>query len=73
MAWVNNYVTRVFQVQPSPANCRNSTADTSTPHETMCVLLGDGSVRTVSVGVSIATWRALITPARGDILGPDWN
>jgi prepilin-type N-terminal cleavage/methylation domain-containing protein len=73
VAWVNKYVTRVFQAQPPPANCRNSTADTSTPHEAMCVLLGDGSTRTVSVGVSIATWRAVITPAGGDVLGPDWN
>jgi prepilin-type N-terminal cleavage/methylation domain-containing protein len=73
VAWVAKYVTGVFQVRPSPGNCHTSRADTSTPHEAMCVLLGDGSTRTVSGGISVATWRALITPAGGDILGPDWN
>ncbi len=73
VVWVDKYVTRVLQVRPSPAGCRTSRVDTSTPHEAMGVLLGDGSTRAVSGGISLATWRALITPAGGDILGPDWN
>jgi hypothetical protein len=34
--------------------------------------LGDGSVRTVSQGVSGTTWFYASTPAGGDVLGPDW-
>jgi type II secretory pathway pseudopilin PulG len=34
--------------------------------------LADGSVRFVSAKVSEATWRAAITPAGGEVLGPDW-
>jgi prepilin-type N-terminal cleavage/methylation domain-containing protein len=73
VVWANKYVVRVFQVQPTPANCRTSRVDTSTPHEAMCVLMGDGSTHLVRGSISLATLRALITPAGGDILGPDWN
>jgi prepilin-type N-terminal cleavage/methylation domain-containing protein/prepilin-type processing-associated H-X9-DG protein len=34
--------------------------------------MGDGSVHTVSQGVSQGTWWAACTPQGGDILGPDW-
>ena len=34
--------------------------------------MGDGGVRSVSGGVSLATWQALITPAGGDTPGSDW-
>jgi prepilin-type N-terminal cleavage/methylation domain-containing protein len=34
--------------------------------------LGDGSIRTVSPGVSVTTWMAAITPDAGDLLGSDW-
>jgi prepilin-type N-terminal cleavage/methylation domain-containing protein len=34
--------------------------------------MGDGSVRTVSPGVSGTTWFAASTPASGEVLGPDW-
>jgi prepilin-type N-terminal cleavage/methylation domain-containing protein/prepilin-type processing-associated H-X9-DG protein len=36
------------------------------------VLLCDGSVRFVSNGISLPTWRALGTRAAGDLLGSDW-
>jgi prepilin-type N-terminal cleavage/methylation domain-containing protein len=36
------------------------------------VSLADGSSRTVTPGVSQATWQAAITPAGGDELGTDW-
>jgi len=34
--------------------------------------IADGSVRAVSTKISEATWRAAITPAGGEVLGPDW-
>jgi prepilin-type N-terminal cleavage/methylation domain-containing protein len=34
--------------------------------------LGDGSVRTVSPGISTATWYAALTPAGLEVLGSDW-
>src|SRR5262249_48964920 len=37
------------------------------------VLLGDGSVRFVSNGVSLATWRALGTRNGNDLLGDDFR
>jgi prepilin-type N-terminal cleavage/methylation domain-containing protein len=36
------------------------------------VLLGDGSVQSVSNGVSLTTWQAAITPNGGEVLGSDW-
>jgi Tfp pilus assembly protein PilE len=38
------------------------------------VLVGicDGSVRTVSTGISHATWKAAMTPSGGEVLGNDW-
>jgi prepilin-type N-terminal cleavage/methylation domain-containing protein len=35
-------------------------------------VLGDGSVRSISSGVSGATWWAAVTPAGGEVLGSDW-
>jgi prepilin-type N-terminal cleavage/methylation domain-containing protein len=34
--------------------------------------MGDGSVRLVTQGISLNSWLAALTPANGDILGPDW-
>jgi prepilin-type N-terminal cleavage/methylation domain-containing protein len=34
--------------------------------------MGDGSVRFVAQGISGTTWWHAMTPASGDILGPDW-
>jgi hypothetical protein len=34
--------------------------------------LADGSVRTVSSGVTAATWWAAVTPGSGDVLGSNW-
>jgi prepilin-type N-terminal cleavage/methylation domain-containing protein/prepilin-type processing-associated H-X9-DG protein len=34
--------------------------------------LGDGSVRFVAQGMSGVTWWSAITPAGGEVLGPDW-
>jgi prepilin-type N-terminal cleavage/methylation domain-containing protein len=73
VGWVNTYVTKIFQVQPLPKACTFTRMGSSTPHESMSVLLGDGSTRSVAPAVSIATWRAVITPEGNDSLGPDWE
>jgi prepilin-type N-terminal cleavage/methylation domain-containing protein len=63
-----------FQVQPTPF--RSSACDprlASTPHPGgMQTCLADGSVRSISPGVSPETWWAACTPAGGEILGDDW-
>jgi prepilin-type N-terminal cleavage/methylation domain-containing protein len=62
-----------FQVQPTPflGNCdprRTSTAHTGG----MMVCLADASVRTLAPSMSGTTWWAAVTPAGGEVLGPDW-
>ncbi|HJZ57311.1 MAG TPA: DUF1559 domain-containing protein [Gemmataceae bacterium] len=62
-----------FQVQPTPflGNCDPTRA--STPHSGgIQVGLADGSVRTLSAGVSDTTWWNAVTPSGGEVLGPDW-
>ncbi len=56
-----------FQVQPPNGTANPALA--STAHNTMNVLLGDGSVRSLSPGIDPNTWWALCTPAQGDIPG----
>jgi prepilin-type N-terminal cleavage/methylation domain-containing protein len=64
-------VTSSFQDHPSPdaANCYNAIS-----HHTGCilVLLADGSVRGVKMGVSGTTWVRAQTPKDGQVLGDDW-
>ncbi len=71
VAWVDKYVTAVFQSNPTPAGCLASRWNSATPHRAMAVLLGDASTQNISPGVSLVTWRALITPDGNDIVGPD--
>jgi hypothetical protein len=61
-----------FQVQPTPflGNCDPTRA--STPHSGIQVGLADGSVRTLSPGMSETTWWNAVTPSGGEVLGPDW-
>ena len=61
-----------FQVQPMPIGqgC-GSIASTGHTGGIQCAL-GDGSARFVAQGVSSSTWWAALTPANGDLLGPDW-
>jgi hypothetical protein len=66
----------LFLVQPqnfgqNPGPCKKELA--STPHISMNVALGDGSVRNVSASISALTWAQALTPAGGEVLGPDWN
>jgi len=65
----------LFLVKPKnylsySGSCDNQLA--STPHEVMNVGLGDGSVRTLSHGISPTTWASALTPAGGEVLGSDW-
>jgi prepilin-type N-terminal cleavage/methylation domain-containing protein/prepilin-type processing-associated H-X9-DG protein len=61
----------LFQVQPTQGNCDASRA--STPHTGgMQVVLADGSVRSLTQGMSGTTWWAAVTPACGEVLGADW-
>jgi len=63
------------QFQPQPFTGPNSQCDprlASTGHIAMQVGMADGSVRSVSSGVSGNTWWAAITPGGGETLGSDW-
>jgi prepilin-type N-terminal cleavage/methylation domain-containing protein len=64
-----------FLVQPAPFLLNPGPCDkrlASTPHTVMNVGLGDGSVRTLSGGMSPITWYAALTPAGGEVLDNDW-
>jgi hypothetical protein len=60
-----------FQERPKVADCNANTAQ-STTSGALVVALCDGSVRLISPGISLATWRAAYTPSGGDQLGSDW-
>ena len=62
-----------FQMNPTPykGNCNPFVA--SSPHTGVInALLGDGSVRNISPGISPNTWWWACTPMGGEVLGPDW-
>jgi prepilin-type N-terminal cleavage/methylation domain-containing protein len=61
-----------FQHRPTPfnGNCDPTRAATAHPGG-MLVGLADGGVRTLSPGMSGATWWAAVTPSGGEILGSD--
>jgi prepilin-type N-terminal cleavage/methylation domain-containing protein/prepilin-type processing-associated H-X9-DG protein len=60
-----------FQIQPTPTQCEALLPSTGHTGGIM-VGMADGSVRLVSQGVSANTWWYVITPAGGEVLGPDW-
>ncbi len=61
------------QVTMSPWNPMCNPALTQQIHTGgLLVGLGDGSVRSVSSGVSTGTWWAALTPNGGEVLGSDW-
>jgi prepilin-type N-terminal cleavage/methylation domain-containing protein len=62
---------KTFQEQPPMYQC-DSSIPQSLATGSIQVLLGDGSVRGVTIGVSANTWQAAMTPTAGDILGNDW-
>jgi len=59
------------QYKPTQAACVPSQAQGQSTG-VVIVGMGDGSVRTVSSGVSQPTWWAACTPAGGEVLGSDW-
>jgi prepilin-type N-terminal cleavage/methylation domain-containing protein len=62
-----------FQFQPTPFNGNCDPLRASSPHTAvMMSLLGDGSVRSISSGISPLTWWWACTPAGGEVLGSDW-
>jgi prepilin-type N-terminal cleavage/methylation domain-containing protein len=60
-----------FQVKPSPNNCEYYAAQSTTSGGLLAALC-DGSVRSISSGVSPSTWYAAGTPQGGEVLGSDW-
>ena len=65
-----------FQVQPTPFTGPNGVCDptlANSPHTAVInALLCDGSVRSISPGISGTTWWQACTPAGGEVLGSDW-
>jgi prepilin-type N-terminal cleavage/methylation domain-containing protein/prepilin-type processing-associated H-X9-DG protein len=63
----------MFQVNPFPAETNCNVLNASTPHPGgMQVCLADGSVRTLTAGMSPTTWWAACTPKGGEAMPPDW-
>jgi prepilin-type N-terminal cleavage/methylation domain-containing protein len=73
--WYQQGNTLMFQERPGtgtcPTCCDNWRAQTG--HASMNVAMGDGSVRSVSSGISQATWTQALLPRDGQPLGSDWN
>ncbi len=59
------------QLKPSPAQCNQNLLQSPFSGGVL-VGLGDGSVRSVSTGVSQTTWQNAIIPNDGNPLGNDW-
>ncbi|HJZ58673.1 MAG TPA: DUF1559 domain-containing protein [Gemmataceae bacterium] len=63
-----------FQVQPTPWTGSDSKCDgarASTPHQSMQVVLADGSVRALSASIDGQTWWNLCTPQDGRVVNLD--
>ena len=61
-----------FQILPAPGKC--DPVVLASPHTgVMVVGLGDGSVRTITPGISLTTWLNACIPDSGQPLGNDWN
>jgi prepilin-type N-terminal cleavage/methylation domain-containing protein len=60
-----------FQVQPTQADCDWKTA-TAFSSGGCQVALGDGSARTVTPAISVATWTYAVDPADGQVFDADW-
>jgi prepilin-type N-terminal cleavage/methylation domain-containing protein len=61
----------IFQTRPPEGNCDPTRAATAHAGG-MQVGLVDGSVRTLTPGMSRTTWWAAVTPRGGELLGADW-
>jgi Tfp pilus assembly protein PilE len=68
---IGDDATATFQITPTRNWCDPRVAQS--PHPAgMLVALGDGSVRTLSRGMSPTTYWAAVTPSGGEVLGNDW-
>jgi prepilin-type N-terminal cleavage/methylation domain-containing protein len=67
-----NSLTVIPQARPAPRNGCNPCMLQAPNAGGIQVGLGDGSVRTVSTGVSLTTWANAVNPADGNVLGSDW-
>jgi hypothetical protein len=68
---IGNFPGDSFQVAPRVPRCDPTVAQT--PHPSgMLAALADGSLRTLSLGMSKNTYWAAVTPSGGEILGADW-
>ena len=72
--------TLMFQIRPlarTQAQC-SSTVEccdqwrAQTPHAAMTIGMADGSVRSVSRGISQDTWNRVMQPRDGQAIGEDW-
>jgi prepilin-type N-terminal cleavage/methylation domain-containing protein len=67
----------LFQLQPTPFTGTGATCDwtrASTGHAAgLQACLADGSVRTITQGISPTTWWYAFTPAGGEPMPSDWN
>jgi prepilin-type processing-associated H-X9-DG protein len=66
----NNFASKInfTYFQPSVCMCRATSPHTGGIN----VGMGDGSVRTLGQGISGQTFYNAVTPAGGEVLGPDW-
>jgi type II secretory pathway pseudopilin PulG len=69
--WLNVTPTSGFQLAPAPVNTFESQPQGFSSGG-MQVALGDGSVRSVSAGVSNNTWYLACNPADGQPMPADW-
>jgi hypothetical protein len=68
---IASFPDHTFQVAPLPQNCSGIIAQG--PHPSgMLAALCDGSLRTLARGMAETTYWAAVTPAGGEVLGPDW-
>jgi hypothetical protein len=68
---------KTFQTRPSPnAYYGANSCDASVPQGlssgVLMALLGDGSVKSVSAGISPSTWGGALSPNGGEVLGNGW-
>jgi prepilin-type N-terminal cleavage/methylation domain-containing protein len=59
-------------ISPTPPGSQSSCVASTGHTAVILVGMGDASVRAVAQGVSPTTWWYALTPANGDLLGPDW-
>ena len=67
-----DYADGTVPFQTSVVSAKCDLYVTQSVHPAMQVCLGDGSVRGVTSGMSVNTWRQACMPADGTVMGSDW-